>query len=203
MTPITLQEYGINTAILAGKKLAQEVSPSDYYFIDFASHNSFRVILNDRATLTGKMATGRRVGPGEKITKVTIENTHPTDALTIRFTTGNGEPIDNFLNVLPTLVTPTVRRELPSSFAAINVVCTGVATPVELVALDCDRARIRFWTAGNADAWWGPDVTPTWTNEAGNQIGLNMNGATELETCAAIFVTGAVGVVVHAYVFSY
>lgn len=203
MTPITLQEYGNNTTVAPGKKLTNDVSPSDYYFIDYASHNSFQVLLNDRATLTGKMATGRSVGPGEKISKIAIINTHPTDALSIRFTVGNGAPIDNFLNVLPTLVTPTVRRELPSSFAPISVVCTGVGSPVQLAPLDCERARIRFWTDGNADAWWGPDATAGWTNENGNQVGLSLTGATELETCAAIFVSGAAGVVVRGYVFNY
>lgn len=203
MTPITLQEYGTNSTITAGQKLPRDVSPSDYYFIDFASHNSFKVHLNDMATITGKMATGRRVGPGEKITKVTIENTHPTDALSIRFTTGNGEPIDNFLNVLPTVVTPTVRRENPTAFAFVEVTCTGLGTPIQFVPLDCNRARVRFWTEAAATAFWGPDNAPTWTNDAGNQVGVSLDGASTVETCAAIFVTGAAGVKVRGYVFTY
>lgn len=203
MTPITLTQYGRTETIPAGQSKPFPTAAGSFYYIDEASHNSFTLCLNNGPTIKGKKTSGYKFTNGERIEHIAITNTHPTDALTITFTVGNGEPLDHFLNVLTATVTPTVRKENPTAFAAVEVECTGLTTPVQLVPLDCTRARIRIWTESAATAYWGPDDTPTWTNEAGNQVGLSLDGATTLETCAAVYVTGAAGVVVRAFVFTY
>lgn len=205
LTPgaLSLREYDVSEPIapLGNRKI--RVGPGNYFYVSEASHGSFYLVLNDRVTLRGRLALGHVFPENESIVKIEVRNTDATRPLTLRFQVGKGRPLDNGLNVYTEQITPVVRQENPSNFAVVTLVCTGLGNALELVAQDCERAELRMFTNDVGTAFYGPTNDATWPTVNGNQVGLTLEGATKLRTCAPIYVRGEVGTTVYAHVFSY
>ena len=201
---LPLAEAVANSPIAAGANVPLSIVPGNFFYVASASHPNFTIELNDEVKLSGRLALGHVFPEGVLITKFRVYNNDTSQALTIKVLVGRGAPIDNGLNVYTEQITPTVRTENPSSFSIEEVACTGVGNSLELLPLDCDRAYALLFTSAGGEAYYGPDATATWPTVDGNRIGLSLDNAqTRYQSCAALYVRGAVGTTVYAFVFGY
>lgn len=203
MQKLPLHEYRNTSPIAAGRNEPFSVVPSNFFYVDTATHPNFRLVLNDDVTVSGRLARGHIFPENFVIEKIRVENTDASRPLQITFTVGRGRPIDEGLNVYTEQVTPIVRQQNPSGYAIVPLACTGLGNSLEFLAADCERAEVWLFTNDVGTAFFGPDSTTIWPTHNGNQVGLSLEGATKLRTCAPIYVRGEVGTIVYAHVFTY
>lgn len=205
MNKLSINEYEVLDPIAPGTKRPFRITPGNYFYISAASHPNFRLLLNDSTKLKGRLARGYLFPENEQVEKVEVINLSATQPLTLTFEIGRGRPLDEGLNVYTEQVTPTVRPEVPSVFAAVaSVACTGLANPLPVLATtDCLRSEIRLFTNDGGVAYYGPTPDTTWPTCDGNQVGASLDGHTRLNTCAPVYVRGNSGTTVYAYVFTH
>jgi hypothetical protein len=201
---LPLRQYEITDPLAPGAKVNIRVTPGNIIYISEASHATFDLLLNDKVRIKGRLARGYIFPDGFNVEKVTVINRHASSALTCLIEVGRARPLDEGLNVYTEQITPTVREENPSSLSFVSVVCTGVGNSLPLLPLDCGRKYAQLFTSAGGEAYFGPDATATWPTVDGNRVGLSLvNAQTHYESCAALYVRGAVGTTVYAYVHGY
>jgi hypothetical protein len=200
---LSLRQYETKVIPPGGNDLIRNTQGHILYIVE-ATHPNFYLVLNDDAKVRGRLARGWRFPEGEEVSKIQVFNTHATAALTVLFEVGRADPLDEGLNVYTEQITPRVRFENPSSFNHVEVVLPAANAMALLLPLDCNRAEVRLFTIGAGTAYFGPDPhTETCPMAPGNQVGLTLDGATILRTCAPIYVRGTEGLIVCAQVFSH
>ncbi len=145
--------------VLPGQSELIKTVGGNYWYVIRASHPRFRVKINNGDFMESGQATGDVYPPDFRIEEIEVINDDPSLVLEIVFKTGEGQPLDNKLNVYQAEVIPSLRDDIPAVIAEAKSVADddGVGAWVKLLEADALRDHLILTTTAATSAYWFGD----------------------------------------------